>query len=167
MKTTIFLDIDGVLSTLEDSLSDMNEFWKNDPKSKLLGIPHPLDKNCINVLNEILATFKCEIVITSDWRKTRTMNNLDEIFKHLKINQSPIQKTKNLRNDFNFDKCRAMEIMRYIGENQIENYIILDDLDLEKTLPSRMLDKFFKTNFDNGLAESGLKEKIINRMKKF
>lgn len=164
---TIFLDLDGVISILENSLSDRDEFWKNDPKAKLLGIPHSLDENSIKVLNEILSIFECEIVISSDWKKTRTLENLDKIFKHCKIIQSPINKTKNLRNDFNIDDCRAMEIMHFIAENMVENFIILDDLDLENKLSPRILDRFFKTEFELGLAKPGLKEQIIERMKLF
>lgn len=164
---TIFLDIDGVLSTLEDSLSDRDEFWRENPGAKELGIPHCLDVNSVDVLNEIIDNFECEIIISSDWRKSRTLEELDKIFKFFKIKLSPVRKTKNFRNDFSIDDCRAMEITHFIAENMVDNFIILDDLDLENKLPPRILDRFFKTSFESGLGEGGMKEKIIERMKLF
>jgi len=164
---TIFLDVDGVISILENSLSDRDEFWRNDPKAKELGIPHPLDEKSIEALNEILSSDECELILSSDWKKNRTLERLDEIFKHCKIIQSPINKTKNLRNEFNFEYCRAMEITHFIAEHQLKDFIILDDLNLEKLLPPRIVDRFFKTGYDLALGEPGLKEKIIERMKLF
>lgn len=164
---TIFLDLDGVLTTIEESLGYQKEFWDNNPWAKNEKIPHPFNGLCVETLNEILREFECEIVLSSDWKKRRSLKELDFIFKNFGVIQSPISVTKNLRVEFNFEHCRAMEIMHFIAENMIENFIILDDLDLDKIFSSKMIDKFFKTSFDNGLAEPGLKERIIERMKLF
>lgn len=164
---TIFLDIDGVLTTMEESMASQKEFWDNDNWAKIEKIPHPFNDKCVNVLNEILKEFKCEIVLTSDWKKRRTLEDFEIIFKKFKIIQSPVNVTKNLRDDFNFEHCRAMEITNFIGENSIKDYIIIDDLDLETIFPPRVLNNFFKTSFESGLSEIGLKEKIVEKLKSF
>jgi hypothetical protein len=164
---TIFLDIDGVLTTIAESLAYQKEFWDSNPLAKNEKIPYPFNEKCVDVLNEILKQFECEIVLTSDWKKRHNLKEIDIIFKNFGVIQSPIKVTENLRDEFNFEYCRAMEIMHFIGENAIKNYIIIDDLDLEKMFPPIVLDRFFKTSFDNGLAEPGLKDEIIKKMKLF
>lgn len=164
---TIFLDLDGVMTTITESLGYQKEFWDNNPWAKNERIPHPFNEKCVEVFNDILKQFECEIVLSSDWKKRRTLKELDMIFKHFGVIQSPIDVTKNLRDEFNFEHCRAMEIMHFIGENNVKKFIILDDLDLDKMFSPRMLDRFFKTSFDNGLGEIGMKEKIIERMRLF
>lgn len=164
---TIFLDLDGVLTTIAESLGYQKDFWDKNPWAKDKKIPHPFNDKCVGVLNEILKEFECEIVLSSDWKKRRSLKELDIIFKNFGVIQSPINVTKNLRDEFNFEHCRAMEIMHFIGENAIKDYIIIDDLDLEKIFPPKVLDNFFKTSFDNGLAEQGLKERIIEKLKMF
>ena len=53
---------------------------------------------------------------------------------------------------------RTFEIQKYIDENKITNYIILDDLDLS------FQENFYKTNYNYGLTIK-MVEKIINHKK--
>jgi len=165
---TIFLDIDGVISTLTESLESTKDFWIINIWARNLRVMHSFNEPCVEVFNDITSQFECEIVLSSDWKKKRSLKDLNIIFKENNVTKSPVDKTKDFRDEFmNFEATRAMEIMHYINENNIKDFIILDDLDLEKLLPPRILDRFFKTPFDLGLTEPGMKEKIIERMKLF
>jgi hypothetical protein len=164
----IFLDIDGVLSTLTESMESTKDFWIINRWARDLGVLYSFNEGCVDIFNDITSQFECEIILSSDWKKKRSLKDLDIIFKENNVTKSPVDKTKDLRDEFNnFEATRAMEIMYFINENNIKDFIILDDLDLEKLLPPRILDRFFKTPFDLGISEPGMKEKIIERMKLF
>jgi len=163
---TIFLDIDGVLSTLEESLTDTKKFWEKNPWAKKEVITHPFNIECVNAFNSILKAFNCEIILTSDWKKRRNIAQLNDIFERFGVIQSPVGVTKNLRFDsMNFEMCRSTEIVHFIAENSVDKFIIIDDINLEKLLPPRIVDRFFKTDFSIGLKDKILVEKIINKLK--
>ena len=161
----IFLDIDGVISTFNESMSSTKDFWDSNPWAKDMRVLYPFNQDCVMVLNEIIKETDAEIILSSDWKKQRTLEELDIIFKKNGIIKSPIDKTKNLRDEYsNFETCRSMEITHYIGENIITDYIILDDLNLESLLPFRVRERFFRTDWEGGLGESGLKGDIIFKL---
>ena len=165
---TIFLDIDGVLATFNDSIRDTYKFQKENEWAKNIQVPYPFDKKCVEIFNEILSLNECEIVLSSDWRKFWPLNELDIIFKENKVIQSPINITK-IEHYFSSsgDKVRAAEIESYISKYKIEKWIILDDLYVGNYVPKNLKDRVFLINEIKGLGEEGLKEKIIDRLKMF
>lgn len=134
----IFLDIDGVIS---------------------LDIDWCLDS--INVLNEITKTTDSKFVISSDWKYHHSIDELKDIFKSQKITGEIIGLTENImfRNSMTLEKDRASEINDYIRKNKIENYLVIDDLDLTKGGIDRT--RFVKTKFSIGIKEKGLKNKCL------
>ena len=55
---------------------------------------------------------------------------------------------------------RAHQIVQFKREMQLKNWVAIDDLDLSFSLG----DHFFKTNSSEGIKQSGLKDKIINKL---
>jgi hypothetical protein len=157
-KNLIFLDIDGVLATEEDSWIPPHELYA-----------YPFNPNCVRIFNAILKETNVKIVLSSDWRLIyqNDLVVLDEIFKYNSVVQSPIDVTPNfIREASNevggyirmFNKNREKEITAYIERNynEIDKFVILDDADL-KIHPNN----FVKCNITEGLKEEGIKEKII------
>lgn len=166
MKKYIFLDIDGVLTTLSESMDTDNLlYWKDNSWAKNLNVHYPFNEDCVKILNDILKETGAEIILSSDWRKHKTLEQLDIIFKNNGVIKSPIDITPNYRNNYsNFEYARSLEIVHYIAENTIDinNIVVLDDLNLEMLFPPKLRTRFIKT-YDGLLGE--YKSKILDLLK--
>lgn len=166
MKKYIFLDIDGVLTTLSESMDTDNLlYWKDNSWAKNLNVHYPFNEDCVKILNDILKETGAEIILSSDWRKHKTLEQLDIIFKNNGVIKSPIDITPNYRNNYsNFEYARSVEIVHYIAENTIDinNIVVLDDLNLEMLFPPKLRTRFIKT-YDGLLGE--YKSKILDLLK--
>lgn len=166
MKKYIFLDIDGVLTTLSESMvTDNLLYWKDNSWAKNLNVHYPFNEDCVKILNDILKETGAEIILSSDWRKHKTLEQLDIIFKNNGVIKSPIDITPNYRNNYsNFEYARSVEIVHYIAENTIDinNIVVLDDLNLEMLFPPKLRTRFIKT-YDGLLGE--YKSKILDLLK--
>ena len=130
---TIFLDIDGVLRTHKSDLE-----W-----SLLLGVPIPLsvydrrfDRKIVSYINEIVGYTRAKIVVTSTWRVKHSLEELKQIFRDNGITSEIVGKT-----DIGLN--RGEEIEQYISENEIENYVVIDDQvsDILKHIPKERVIK--------------------------
>jgi diphthamide synthase subunit DPH2 len=130
---TIFLDIDGVLRTHKSDLE-----W-----SQILGVPIPLsvydrrfDRKIVSYINEVVGYTRAKIVITSTWRVKHSLEELKQIFRDNGITAEIVGKT-----DIGLN--RGEEIEQYISENEIENYVVIDDQvnDILKHIPKERVIK--------------------------
>lgn len=119
----IFLDIDGVLCS-----------WLKMTKRDKDG-ERPFNKEAIKYLNEITRIIDGKIVISSTWRKTRTLEVFNELFKKRGINAEVIGMTDEL------DTGRASEIQKWIDENYVDYFLIIDD-------DTRGIEEHFKNNIN-------------------
>lgn len=146
----IFLDIDGPLATDECFAKTEMKFGKRLYK---------WNEKCVNVLNEILTETGAEIVLSSDWRRYFTMDELDQIFKWNNVNKSPIAVTDEIKyrmsSDLEID--RIYQIDRFLKNNEIKNWVCVDDLDLK----SDIVINFVRVETEFGLSADGVKEKLI------
>jgi len=139
----IFLDIDGVINLDID--------WCEES---------------INVLNKLINVTDSKIVITSDWRYNYTLTELRNIFNNIGLHCEIID-TIDLQENSNIEsmeKDRIIGIMNYIKKHELDNYLIIDDMDLDKF--DLINHRFVKTKFSQGLKETGLLEKCIEVLKK-
>ena len=148
MKRIIFLDVDGVLN----SINKLIEVYK------LTGKPHscydyPFDDNCLEYLKYIVEETDSYLVITSTWRKDEEgieilLNKLREFDLDKRvIGYTPILGTK-----------RFYEIKEYLDTlNEEVNFIILDDdsdmLEFSKNL--------IKTTTQVGLTKEQSEQAIL------
>jgi hypothetical protein len=130
---TIFLDIDGVLRTHKSDLE-----W-----SQCLGVTIPLsvyerrfDKKIVSYINEIVGYTRAKIVVTSTWRTKRSLEELKIIFRDNGIVADVVGIT-------DIGLTRGEEIEQYISENEIENYVVIDDQvnDILKCIPKERVIK--------------------------
>ena len=159
MKPTVFLDIDGVLTTTYEYFQSVKNFWEKYEFARDIGMQYRFNEKCVKVLNRILKITDADIVLTSDWKEHYDLQTLDNIFKFNKVVKSPIDVTdvysKTLQE---LEKFRGSEINDYIYKKNITNYVIIDDLELS---PFVSKDKFVRTINREGIKQSNIKEKII------
>lgn len=153
----LFLDIDGVL------VLDAH-------KSKEQG-PHghdPFFKPSIDVLNNIISTTNCEIVISSGWRRFFDFEQIHEIFQWNGVHKTPIGFTQDYEIDDNklprgkeIEMLRCREVLSWLRAHDANgrlSWCAVDDMDL-----SFGLDKFVQCP-DNkfGLSYRGVGDKVIS-----
>lgn len=139
---TLFLDIDGVLNS---------HLYELKVDKMLLDSPCIDPDACSKLLSAIIAAPQVDIVISSSWRNTFSLEGFKELFQ---ASLSPYIRdvvSKDL------DKNKAIE--KYIQDNQLsyESVIILDDdilFDIDHTLSKRQV----KTSFYAGLTPTVEKE---------
>ena len=169
----IFLDIDGVIATSKEHWMNAAKFQKKNQWAKDLNVLYPFNKKCVEILNEIIESTKAEIVLTSDWKKFWTLEQMSVIFKENGIIKPPIDQTKiGFYYSSNDVKIRVAEIETYLNlhgmitsnHTPIGTWIILDDLPLNWYLPEEIKTRFLLTKDSEGLKQCGLKNKIIEKL---
>jgi hypothetical protein len=184
----IFLDHDGVICL---SNNWGNRFKKQKDwggrKLSMTTLEMPVeyrfdnfDEKAVNVLNEILEETGAEIVVSSDWKRWATVEEMGEYYESKGIIKKPIAFTDSILYDDYEDfpwhrKCeleqtRSLEIAQYLGLNTvITHWVAIDDLDM--SLKSERdkewgLKNFVLTPIDNeGIKQTGIKDKILNFLK--
>ena len=142
-KRIIFLDIDGVLNDLEyimkshENIKQMS--FNNEPFDRIQ-FKH-IDDSKVKLLKRITDETNSYIVITSSWKTLGVYPLVKEnlIRKGLPI----IGETK----DYNAN--RGEGIKNYIKDNDIEEYIIIDD-DIFSDYDEELLLHLVKTSYING-----------------
>lgn len=158
MRPTIFLDIDGVLAT-------SHQFYTNRKKWPDYG-SYRFDDKCVKVFNDILKITDPIIVLSSDWKLNYTIEAMNNIFEVNKIEgiisdfTPSLWGTKYLSYS-DLDECRAQEILMYVNDHQVSNWVAIDDLKLAPWIP----DNFVHTPRANeGIKQSNVKNKIIKML---
>jgi len=114
----LFLDIDGVLNTGDNSCA--HTFSKIESRD----IYGPLfDRRCVMFLEGIVSKTGCKIVISSTWRKDG-LSKLRSMWRDRDLPGEVIGVTDVL------NMQRGDEIQQYLNEHDdIESYVIIDDDD--------------------------------------
>ena len=158
----IFLDIDGVLATHLQFMMNRTKFRKKYPEADELRIPYPFDEGCVKIFNEIIEETGADIVLTSDWKLHWDLDEIDKIFKYNQVVKSPFVFTENDTKSFgNITLNRAWEIDLFIRANDVDNFVIIDDLWVDKYMKFGE-GRIVRTKDMEGLKQSGIKDKIIN-----
>ena len=134
------------------------------------------DKKAIKVLNKILSETDAEIVVSSDWKRHATLEELGDYYTQQGVIKKPIALTgyfedlfpsewtsRRFRADLEFE--RAKEITHWLSENKnVTNWVAVDDLNMsEDFLQDSGLSNFVHTPKSNeGIKQVGIKEKILS-----
>ena len=194
----IFLDNDGVLCLYKDHGSRFNKQDKLYGKGErpdhneieILTRFDNLDKKCVEVFNEILEKTGAEYVVSSDWRKYATLDELGFYYLSQGINKRPIGftdffdyeiwSTSDLIPEGTFfpreayEKERYFEITKWLNEHpEVIHWVAIDDMNLAKKFRdysgeierSWGLENFVRTDELEGIKRSSIKEKIIKFLK--
>ena len=109
----LFLDIDGVLRTHKSDLE-----WSDQLKSPLY--KRKFSTRAVSNLNIITGYTRAKIVVISTWRTFISFQELKNIFKDNGVSSEVIGITP-------IGSSRGEEIEQYISENDIRDYVVLDD----------------------------------------
>jgi len=180
----IFLDHDGVICL---SNNWGNRFKKQKDwggrKLSMTTLEMPVeyrfdnfDEKAVNVLNEILEETGAEIVVSSDWKRWATVEEMGEYYESKGIIKKPIAFTDSIlyddyddfpwHNKSELEQTRSLEIAQYIGQNPvITHWVAIDDLNMslrEIDDTSWGLKNFVLTPEDKeGIKQTGIKEKVL------
>jgi hypothetical protein len=190
----IFLDHDGVICLSSEWGGRFKK--QTEAKRKLsqsidsLPVNARFDnfnKKAIGVLNEILETTNAEIVVSSDWKRWATVDEMGEYYESQGIKKKPIGFTKKVMDceipenfvwspRFELEQERSLEILQYLKDNpQITHWVAVDDLNMgipqtHETWGEMEMD-WGLTNFVHtprsreGIKQSNIKDKILNFLK--
>ncbi len=185
-KAIIFLDHDGVMCLATEwggrfkkiqkwnNLHPDNPFIHGDDDSKM-DVEYRFDNfnaKAVKVLNQILSETDSQIVTSSDWRYWASVEEMQELFKKFGVIQGPIDYTSKLEiSDFEAlgEKVirgagaeRAMEIKKWLSLHpEVTHWVAIDDIDMAPYLTNFV----HTTKVNQGIKESGIKDKIISFLK--
>lgn len=153
----IFLDIDGVLATTSCYGVARKNKWDS----------YKFDEKCVTVLNFILQETGAEIILSSDWRRHYTLQEMREIFAHNFVLRGPIgfTTTRLSYTSSELEIGRTEEIKIWLKENAWKNdikWVSVDDLDMSEGLGDNFV---LCKNQHEGIKRKGIKEKIIEILK--
>lgn len=114
MKNVIILDLDGVLVITPPWRKDELD---SDGYSKFNSVAI----DYFNMLTDELS-FECELWLISDRRRGKSLEQFNEIFKNRNI-----KKTINGMVPIYGHISRKEELERFLSENEIDNFILIDD----------------------------------------
>ena len=157
MKLTLFLDYDGVLHPAEvfigeDGKPELN--WPDDPSLGLFAWAPILDE----IINEFDPLGdKIRIVISSTWGHHFGWEKAAEYLPQ-PLKDKVVGGTDESFSFFTRYK-RAWPIMQYIIQNNIENWLAVDDTELW-LWPDDMQKNVIKCNSAMGLSEPAVQEEL-------
>ena len=149
------------------------------------------NKKAVKILNEILEETNAEIVISSDWKRWASVEEMGEYYESQGIKKKPIGFTKNLgecthyakeypagfpwNRDMDLEQTRSIEIKQYLVDHpEITHWVSIDDLNMGKVQMHYSMEYNYDWGLDNfvltpssreGIKQSGIKEKILNFLK--
>lgn len=192
----IFLDHDGVICLATEWGGRFKKQLKVGRKLSQSVLSLELDarfdnfnKKAIAVLNEILDETDAEIVVSSDWKRWASVEEMGEYYEAQGIKKKPIAFTKKIGDctcynpqtfqwspKWMLEQERSLEITQYLQDNpSITHWVAVDDLNMgipqTHDMWGEMVMDWGLTNFvltprsREGIKQSGIKEKIIEFLK--
>lgn len=138
----IFLDIDGVLNSLPF------HNWNGEL---------PLEEDKIEMLNNLLGEVDAALVISSSWRKWKSLDLFKREFSEAGFDYSEriVNKTPALPRNI-----RSEEIKLYLKDRSYESYVAIDDRDLNNIDIDASPINLVQTDSQAGLTKDKCKESI-------
>jgi hypothetical protein len=124
----IFLDHYGVMVTSLVELKRTKTSLPSIDEMKLSKILDPFNKECVRCLNEILSKSNAEIVITSDWMRSISFEEISKFYLDQGIVKMPIGYVGGVGD---VRKSRISGISDFLSKTHVEKYVCIDDIYLE------------------------------------
>lgn len=131
----LFLDIDGVLNSIDD-LNSRSVLWMYSGKEKKSRDEYGqlFDERCLRWLECIVIKTDCKIVVSSTWRRSG-IDYIKNMWKHRNLPGEVIDITPQFASNYIVEKYksgnekadRGYEIEEWLESNKVDNYCILDD----------------------------------------
>jgi hypothetical protein len=186
----IFLDHDGVicLSTEWGGRHKKQRDFGRKMSQGVLEMPVEMrfdnfNRKAVKILNEILEETDAEIVVSSDWKRWATVEEMGEYYESKGIAKKPIAFTPDLKDctvhgdnfiwsrAWDLEQSRSIEIKQYLHDHpEVTHWVSVDDLRMGKSgldysIPYEHewgLDNFVETpRSTEGIKQSGIKENVL------
>ena len=157
MMKILFLDIDGVMVISDKELHNgpfRTEIW---------------DVRCVEVLNAVIESTDCQIVLSSDWRLHLNLRQIWDIFQFNRVSRMPLGFTGLATLDGGWinvnrlEEDRGIEINKWLathGFNPPFNmWCAVDDMNL-----SPHVSRFVRTGWMRGLTTEGVFDKLVDTL---
>jgi hypothetical protein len=193
----IFLDNDGVICLSTEWGGRFKKQQKAGRKMSQsvnsLDVEYRFDnfnKKAIAILNSIIEETGAEIVVSSDWKKHATLEELGDYYEAQGIIKRPIDVTKLCQDLYNdggaahlkdedinwnrqwlLEQERHVEILEWLTRHpEVTHWVAIDDLNMAKNYENinRIwgLENFVLTpKALEGIKQSGIKEKVLEFLK--
>jgi hypothetical protein len=126
----------------------------NVKEMRIHGSFDDFDKEAIIILNNIIIETDLEIVISSDWKRWCSLEEMKKFYKSQGIIKTPMDYTPLIKG-----VNRALEIKEWLNNNKVNKWVAIDDMYLE-------LDNFvWVSRTDEGIKQEGRKEEILKYLK--
>lgn len=130
MTKIIFLDIDGVLALSGDPM-------KKAAIGPSLSISYEWNEEACNTLQDILTTCDAEVVLSSDWRKYYSLQEMRQIFFHHGLSSKRLIGYTSINPKYRYSTTsreaglhRSNEIADWLGLHKPKKWVAIDDLPL-------------------------------------
>jgi hypothetical protein len=177
----MFLDHDGVICLLNNwGGRYKKKGFDSNPETPMDTRMDSFDDKAVKILNSIVEETGCEIVVSSDWKRWGTLEQMQEMYITRGI-KPPIGLTPNLKdctihgNNFiwsekwDLEQKRSIEIKQYLHDHpEITRWVAIDDLDMgyEEEWKPWGLENFILTpRSTEGIKQCGIKNKILKFLK--
>lgn len=177
----LFLDHDGVICLLNNFGTRFKKGKGTMTDNSVLKRFDNFDKKAIKTLNEIIEESECEIIVSSDWKRWATVEELGEYYEHQGIIKKPLDFTVSINDiqvpeDFKWDRnydleqTRCFEIQAWLDKHpEVTHWVAVDDLFLGITEIDKIEHKTWGLkNFVwcpsvyEGIKQTGIKGKILS-----
>ncbi len=142
-RNVVFLDIDGVLQPgvsqnrfdydLIQTRADIAEKMKDNAyleldKYDVGAVYYDWHEQAVKNLRRLLEYYDAEIVISSDWKRSKSLDQLKLLFRLHQLDEFITDMTPYTMHSF-----KPEEIKEYLAAHpNLKSYVVIDDLDMEK-----------------------------------
>lgn len=125
----LFLDHYGVLSLSKQPVTRTESSMISGSEYDDAKLFDDFDKDAIDILNDIIDVTGAEIVISSDWKRHKTLSGMCEFYQQQGIKKMPIDYTAWLPGPDTYHEQRATEINTWLEQHpEITQWAAIDDL---------------------------------------
>ena len=181
----LFLDHDGVIC-LSNNFGTRFKKGILRYSQDMSGVPvlqrfDNFDKKAIKVLNDIIVESGCEIVVSSDWKRWATVEEMGEYYDIQGIIKKPIDFTTDINTidipadfpwskEYELEQTRCFEIKEWLKLHpEVTHWVGIDDMFLGKSLTNQSswsIDNFvWCPSVYEGIKQTGIKEKVLKFFK--
>jgi len=159
----LFLDHYGVmcLSPREITRTELSMPTPDEFIDTGIEVFSDFDPDAVTILNSILDTTGCEIVVSSDWKRGVTVDYMSEFYQQQGVGKSPIDFTDWLPDYPTYHQQRATEINTWRSQHpEISHWVAVDDLYM-----GTWLDNFaWSKRVHLGIKDTTVQEQILGAL---
>ncbi len=177
----LFLDNDGVICLSNNWGSRFKKRKKggflqaNDPSMPVDLRFDNFDQKAIKILNKVLEKTDAEIVVSSDWKRWATLEEIGDYYQSQGIIKRPIGMTKFFT-ELNFDSLkeiswskewrleqeRHFEILDWLSKHpEVQKWVAVDDLDMSVNGDWGLTNFVLTPRSNEGIKQNGVSDKLI------